>query len=418
MKNKFFLLAFFGVALLIGFVALFSYLISNNGNKSGSEIDQKSPYAEYEIGEEEHTNFPSLISDAKPDENISISYYYAPSSFYGMCDQDPHYGYEIIDYDEKDGANIFAYSSHWGNYSSTIFNFKDTYNVKYVGLKISSGEDLIDDFYIEFNGGFSFKSSENKNFWEKFAQILPSVNACSFSDFPGGGGAYVISSKLNFVIKEKDVLWFTPEEELTVSPEINSMQISFYKKDNAGGPVMITLNNIIFEKNNSYFFSNNSLEEFSEYRHSECINSSFNGILPKNETGSISFTIESYYENNDIEKFIIQLANIGKDNITLNKENLENIPISAIEVFSGDNLNNLKSVLKIDLGESSDFRNRINGKTLFSKGDFINIDYNINKTNKVVVELTKKNIPNQNEFSIWIVGDPFIYNNNPRIEIK
>jgi len=415
MKNKFILLVCLSVALLIGSIALFDYLISNNQNKSESEINQESPYAN-KISEDRHTNFPSLINDAKPDENISINYYYAPSCDpYGrMCEQDSRSGYEIIDYDEKDGANIFAYSDHWGSYSSTGVSFKDTYNVKYVGFKIPSGEDLIDDFYIEFYGGFSFKSSENKSFWKSFAQFLPSVNACSFIDFPGSGWAYVISSKLNFVTKEKDVLWFTPEEELTVGPEINSMQISFYKKDNAGGPIMLTLNNIIFEKNNSYFFSNDSSDEITESGHLK----SFNGILAKNETGSISFTIEPSYENNNIEKFIIQLTNIGKDDIILNKENLENIPISAIEVFSGDDLNNLKSVLKIDLREPSDFVSRISGKTILSKGDFINIDYNINKSNKVFVELTKKNIPNQNEFSIWIVGNPFIYNNSPRIEIK
>lgn len=417
MKNKFFLITFL-VVLLIGFIVLFSYVISKNENKSRSEIKQESPSSEYKTSEEEHVNFPSLINDAKPAENINISPYYAPILDYYECEKNQP---KIIDYDEKDGANIFGYSDHWGIYSNTPVSFKDIYKIKYVGIKISLGEDLIDDFYIEFNGGFSFKSSKNKNFWESFAQILPSVNACSGIDFPGGGGTYVISSKLNFATKEKDVLWFTPEEELTVGPEINGMQISFYKKNNAGGPIMLTVDNIIFEKNNSYFFLDHSLEllPMQETRgYPGCINSSFNGILTKNETGSISFTVEPYYKNNNIEKFIIQLTNIGKDNINLNNENLENIPISAIEVFSGDNLNNLKSVLRVDLGESSEFASRIKGKTLFS-GGFINVDYKINKSNKVVVELTKKSVSNQNEFSVWVVGDPFIYDNNKsRVTIK
>lgn len=366
-----------------------------------------------------HDGIPSSITSAEKTNNIFIGYenYNSSSVSYWDCSNNA-----IVDYNEDDGAGLFSYYNHWGGGYGTQVNFKENYDMEYVGIKISKGEELIDDFYVDFTGGFSFKSSENDFNVGLLERIIPVAHACSFVDYRGGGGLYNISSRLKFVKKEKGVNWYVPEEKISVNPDINNIQISFYKKDGTEGKVMMALNNIIFKKDDKYFYPNTveiNEENYYDNYALQCLYGDFYyGVFPKEETGSISF---DYYQGYSKGMFSIILTNLGDEEITIDQASIEAIPIQSLEVFNGEDINSNNSVFKLDMGLSSDFSNEIIDRKIWPK-DHITVSYDVDVTDKktISVGIVKKDIPDNDldyKKTYWTIGNPFIFNDGTRIKI-
>lgn len=363
-----------------------------------------------------HNSFPSFIKVEPGNMVIEYDNYGGDIDNLKCSDR-----YSTSGFEEGSEEGIYEYYNHYGQKYGTGASFQEDVDLEYVGIKNPIGSELINELFIDFSGGLNFKSSQKENNFllGLVEEIIPTVDACAWSDYQGQGGAYTVSSKLNFVKEEKGIRWYSPEEKMTLGPDIETVQISYSKKSGFGGKIVLAVDNFIFKKDNKYFYPKNNQVIFggNVIVMSECLKGDFYyKFFMKEEIGNIDF------EYNDKEnKFVITLKNTGNEEIVIDESSIQALPILSLDVFNGEDVNSENKIFSLDLSPSSDFSKKIIGEKISPK-DNLKIYYDLTIDDRKVVSVkTVKNINKINNTLyknfFWSLNDPYIYNNSDRIEL-
>lgn len=361
---------------------------------------------------------PSLVKDINSTDKIKLDIYYATSLDRNKCQSYPADGEYIeqstnehlflISKHRDEYIPIFGVPSHFYPYEGVGVEFKNSFLLSYVGLKINNPQ-LIKDLKIEFKKVESYEYGMNNKYFEK---LIPIVYACG----PGYGYKVVGDSEFSLIGEKEGIYWYQLKSPIFINKEAIMMQL-YYKPNNQEGDLSIQVVDMVFTDKDKKFLRPTFLKVPIEEEYCENIThptEKYLAYLTNEEKGFIIFK-----QNFDTQKLDLSFENHGKDSINIDNQSIWSIETQSIKwVVKDIKIQDLNDniIFKVSIDE---IKNQIFGKKI-EPGQAIKIPlvflHNLQKNTSYYItvrteeESKKEKITNQNRIIRWVFGDnPYYY---------